>query len=354
MQILVINPGSTSTKIAVYNDEKCTFKKGLNHSVEELAPYKAVVDQHEFRKNLIVKELEAAGIPIQFDAVVARGGLLKPIPGGTYRVNDQMINDVHTSEHHHASDLGCIIAREIAKNIDGCDAFIADPVVVDELDDHARVCGSPLMQRISIWHPLNQRAIARRYAKEHGTRYEDLNLIVCHLGGGVSVAAHDHGRGVDVNNALDGEGPIAPERAGTLPASSLVRLCYSGKYTLEETLKMLCGNAGLAALIGSNDMREVERAINEDHNEKYKFFVDAMIYSISKSICALGAYFCGKVDAIILTGGMAYWPYLRDEITRRVQWVAPVHVYPGEDELEALAGNALAVLRGEQEAKEYK
>ena len=354
MKILVINPGSTSTKIAVYHDEKCVFKKGLNHSVEELAPYKAVVDQHEFRKELILKELADAGIPIEFDAVVARGGLLKPIPGGTYRVNDQMIHDVHTSEHHHASDLGCIIAREIAKNIPGCDAFIADPVVVDELDDHARVCGSPLMQRVSIWHPLNQRAIARRYAKEHATSYDKLNLIVCHLGGGVSVAAHKQGRAVDVNNALDGEGPLAPERAGTLPASSLVRLCYSGKYTLEETLKMLCGNAGLAALIGINDMREVERAINEDHNEKYKFYVDAMIYSIAKSICALGAAFCGKVDAIILTGGMAYWPYLRDEITRRVEWVAPVQVYPGEDELEALAGNALAVLRGDQQPKEYK
>lgn len=354
MKILVINPGSTSTKIAVYNDETCAFKKGLTHSVEELAPYKAVVDQHEFRKDLIIKELKEAGIDINFDAVVARGGLLKPIPGGTYRVNDKMIEDIRTSEHHHASDLGCIIAREIAKGIDGCDAFIADPVVVDEMNGYARVCGSPLMQRMSIWHPLNQRAIARRYAKEHGQRYEDLNLIVCHLGGGVSVAAHDHGKGVDVNNALDGEGPFAPERAGTLPASSLVRLCFSGKYSEPEVLKMLNGNAGLAALIGTNDMREVERRINEDNDEKAKFYVDAMIYHIAKSICAQGAVFCGKVDAIVLTGGMAYWKYLRDEIIRRVEWVAPVHVYPGEDELEALAGNALAVLRGEQEPKEYK
>ena len=354
MQILVINPGSTSTKIAVYNDEECIFKKGLTHSVEELAPYAAVIDQHEFRKNLIVNELKAAGIELKFDAVVARGGLLKPIPGGTYRVNDKMIEDVRTSEHHHASDLGCIIAREIAKEIDGCDAFIADPVVVDELNGYARVCGSPLMQRMSIWHPLNQRAIARRYAKEHGQRYEDLNLIVCHLGGGVSVAAHDHGKGVDVNNALDGEGPFAPERAGTLPASSLVRLCFSGKYTLEEVLKMLNGHAGLAALIGTNDMREVERRINEDHDEKAKFYVDAMIYHIAKAIAAQGAVFKGKVDAIILTGGMAYWKYLRDELVSRIEWIAPVHVYPGEDELQALAGNGLAVLRGEQEPKEYK
>ena len=353
MHILVINPGSTSTKIAVFDNENPIFTKSISHPVEEIAKYAAITDQFEMRKDLIVSELKAAGIPFDFKAVVGRGGLVRPIPGGVYRVNDQMIHDVRTSDHSHASDLGCLIASEIAKDIPECQCFIADPVVVDELNDSARICGSPLMERLSIWHALNQRAIARRFAKEQGKRYEDFNLIVVHMGGGVSVAAHEHGKCVDVNNALDGEGPFGPERAGTLPASGLIRLCFSGKYTEPELLKMVSGKAGLAALLGTNDMREVERRINEDHDPEATRYVDAMIYHIAKSIAALGAVFSGKVDAILITGGMARWKYVLNGIIERTSWIAPVHTYPGEDEMEALALNGLMVLRGETEAQEY-
>lgn len=353
MHILVVNPGSTSTKIAVYEDDKSIFVKSISHPVEEIAKYAAITDQFEMRKQLIVEEVKAAGIPFDFKAVVGRGGVLRPIPGGVYRVNDKMIHDVRTSDHSHASDLGCLIAREIAKDIPGCECFIADPVVVDELNDWARICGSPLMKRVSIWHALNQRAIARRFAKDQGKRYEDFNLIVVHLGGGVSVAAHEHGKCVDVNNALDGEGPFGPERAGTLPASGVIKLCFSGKYTEPELLKMVSGKAGLAALLGTNDMREVERRINEDHDPEATLYVDAMIYHIAKSIAAQGAVFCGKVDAIVITGGMARWKYLVEGLTKRTSWIAPIHCYPGEDELEALALNGLMVLQGNLEAKEY-
>lgn len=354
MHILVVNPGSTSTKIAVFENEKELFHKSLSHPVEEIAQFKAITDQYEWRKQLVLEAVKQAGCPFDFAAVVGRGGLLKPIPGGVYRVNDQMMHDVRTSEHSHASDLGCLIAYEIAKDIPGCQSFIADPVVVDELCDSARICGSPLMERLSIWHALNQRAIARRFAKEQGKRYEDFNLVIVHLGGGVSVAAHEHGKCIDVNNALDGEGPFGPERAGTLPASGLIKLCFSGEYTEAQLLKMVSGKAGLAALLGTNDMREVERSINEDHDEKATRYTDAMIYHIAKAITAQGAVLCGKVDAILITGGMARWGYLVEGLKQRCGWMAPIHCYPGEDELEALALNALDVLNGTVEAQDYK
>ena len=354
MKILVINPGSTSTKIAVFEDEKQVFKLSISHSLEELAQYKSIIDQFEFRKQLVLNELKNNNIELNFNAIIGRGGLTTPLEGGVYEVNELMKEDIRTSTHSHACDLGCIIASDIAKEIPGCRSFIADPVVVDELNDMARISGSPLLQRVSIWHALNQKAIARRFAQDQGKRYEDLNLIVCHLGGGISVAAHDHGRAVDVNNALDGEGPMAPERAGTLPAADLVRLCFSGKFNEKEILSRISGKeSGLSAHLGTNDMREVENRVNEG-DEKAKKIVDAMIYHVAKSIAAQGAVFCGKVDAIIITGGIAHWKYIVDELTKRVSYFAPVHVYPGEDELEALALNALAVLRGEREAKEYK
>ena len=246
MKILVINPGSTSTKMAVFEDEKPVFVKTLRHSVDELVHFPRVIDQFEFRKNLVLAELEHEGIPFAFDAIIGRGGLLKPIPGGVYEVNDAMINDCMHAMRTHACNLGCLIASELAHALPGCRAFIADPGVVDELDEVARVTGSPLMPRITIWHALNQRAIARRYAAERTAeqpdrpvRYEDLNLIVCHLGGGISVAAHRKGRCVDVNNALDGEGPFSPERAGTLPAGDLIDLCFSGKLSQSELKKRI-------------------------------------------------------------------------------------------------------------------
>ena len=351
MLILVINPGSTSTKIAVYEDEKQILKKNISHSIEELSAYENIIDQYEFRKNLVVKEVNEAGIPFKFDAVIGRGGLAKPVEGGVYEINQRMIDDTRATLHHHACNLGCIISFEIAKEI-GCRSLIANPVLVDELCDYARVSGSPLMPRKPIWHALNQKAIARRFAKDQGKRYEEMDIIVCHLGGGISVAVHQHGRAVDVSNALDGEGPFSPERAGTLPAGDLVHLCFSGKYTQAQIEKMIAGQGGLAAHLGTNDMRLIEQWVNEG-NEKAKFLVDAMIYHVAKEIASKGAVLCGKVDAILFTGGIAHWKYVVDELCRRVDYLAPTYRYPGEDELEALSFNALSVLRGEREAKEY-
>ena len=351
MLILVINPGSTSTKIAVYEDEKQILKKNISHSIEELSAYENIIDQYEFRKNLVVKEVNEAGIPFKFDAVIGRGGLAKPVEGGVYEINQRMIDDTRATLHHHVCNLGCIISFEIAKEI-GCRSFIANPVLVEELCDYARVSGSPLMPRKPIWHALNQKAIARRFAKDQGKRYEEMDIIVCHLGGGISVAVHQHGRAVDVSNALDGEGPFSPERAGTLPAGDLVHLCFSGKYTQAQIEKMIAGQGGLAAHLGTNDMRLIEQWVNEG-NEKAKFLVDAMIYHVAKEIASKGAVLCGKVDAILFTGGIAHWKYVVDELCRRVDYLAPTYRYPGEDELEALSFNALSVLRGEREAKEY-
>lgn len=351
MIILVINPGSTSTKMAVVEDGEPRLIKVIRHSAEELAPFAKITDQYDFRRQMILNELEKAGIPVKFDAIVARGSLTKPLPGGVYAVDEEMIQATYASEHQHACDLGCVIAREIAKGLD-CPCYIADPVVTDELNDYARVCGLAMFKRESIWHALNQRAIARRYAKEHGQRYEDLNLIVAHLGGGISVAAHDHGRAVDVNNALDGEGPFSPERAGSLPARDLVNLCFSGQYSKDEILKMLSGKGGVFSHLGTTDMIEVEKRI-EAGDDHAKLVIDAMIYHIAKAIAEKGAVLCGKIDAIIITGGIAYWSYIVDELKKRVGWMAPVHVYPGEDEMSALAANAAAVLNGEIEVKKY-
>ena len=351
MRILVINPGSTSTKMAVVENGEPILIKVIRHAAEELAPYAKIIDQFDFRRQMIVSELENAGIPIKFDAIVARGGLTKPVAGGVYAVDENMIQATYASDHQHACDLGCVIAREIAKGL-GCPCYIADPVVTDELNDYARICGLKQLKRQSIWHALNQRAIARRYAKEHGKRYEDLNLIVAHLGGGISVAAHEHGRAVDVNNALDGEGPFSPERAGSLPARDLVDMCFSGEYTKDEIVKMISGKGGVNSLLGTTDMLEVDKRVQAGDKEA-KLVADAMIYHIAKAIAEKGAVLCGKIDAIILTGGIAYWQYLVDELKKRIDWMAPVHVYPGEDEMSALAANAAAALNEEIEVMKY-
>jgi butyrate kinase len=354
MQILAINPGSTSTKIAVYEDEKPILLRTIRHSAEELKKFEDVIFEFPFRKQLVMDELARNDIPLQFDAVIGRGGLVKPIAGGTYEINQTMLDDTHSgiAMHNHACNLGCLIAYDIAKEIPGCRSFIADPGVVDELNDYARISGSPLMNRICIWHALNQRAIAKRFAREIGRHYNDMNLIICHLGGGISVAAHDHGRAVDANNALDGEGPFSPERAGSLPAADLIRLCFSGKYTEAQLLKRVAGQAGLTAHLGSNDMRVIEKRIAEG-DEHAKLIVDAMIYHVAKNIVAEGAVLCGNIDAILLTGGLARSEYIITNLRRRIDFLAPVYCYPGEDEMEALSMNALDVLRGRQEAKVY-
>ena len=354
MQILAINPGSTSTKIAVYDDEKPILLRTIRHSAEELSKFEDVIYEFPFRKQLVIDELKRNDIPLQFDAVIGRGGLVKPIAGGTYEINQTMLDDTHSgiAMHNHACNLGCLIAYDIARDIPDCRSFIADPGVVDELNDYARISGSPLMNRICIWHALNQRAIAKRFAREIGRRYDDMNLITCHLGGGISIAAHDHGRAVDANNALDGEGPFSPERAGSLPAADLIRLCFSGKYTEAQLLKRVAGQAGLTAHLGSNDMRAIEKRISEG-DQHAKVIVDAMIYHVAKNIVAEGAVLCGDINAILLTGGLARSEYIITNLRRRIDFLAPVYCYPGEDEMEALAMNALEVLRGRQEAKVY-
>ena len=354
MRILVINPGSTSTKMAVYDDEQPLVLRSISHSAEELARFDDVMEQQDYRRRLILDELRQMDIPLQFDAVIGRGGLVKPIAGGVYEINQLMIDDTHSgiALHNHACNLGCLIAHEIAEQINGCRSFIADPGVVDELNDYARISGSPLMNRICIWHALNQRAIARRYAAEVGRTYEDLNLIICHMGGGISVAAHDHGRAVDANNALDGEGPFSPERAGSLPASDLIRLCFSGKYTEKQLLKRIAGKAGLNAHLGTNNVKEILERIEEGDHEA-ELILNAMIYHVAKNIAAEAAVLCGKIDAILLTGGLAHSDYIVGRLRQRIGFLAPVRCFPGEDEMEALALNALAVLRGQREAKVY-
>lgn len=361
MRILTINPGSTSTKIAVYADETPLLVRNIRHSVEELSHFPRIIDQFEFRKNLVLEALEENGIPFRFDAIVGRGGLLKPIPGGVYEVNDAMLDDIANAMRSHACNLGCLIASELAALLPGCRAFIADPGVVDELDEVARITGSPLMPRITIWHALNQRAIARRYAAERTAaspqeppvRYEDLNLIICHLGGGISVGAHRHGRAIDVNNALDGEGPFSPERAGTLPAGPLIDLCYSRRFRKDELKKRISGHAGLAAHLGTTDIPAIVRSI-EAGDRKAELVLEAMIYQVAKSVGAAAVALYGEVDAILLTGGIAHSDYVISRLKKRVSFLAPVHVYPGEDELEALALNVLAALRGELPVQVYR
>ena len=351
MNILAINPGSTSTKMAVYRDDQKVFSATLRHSVDDLEPYPKVIDQFDFRKNIILNALAENEIPLEFDAVIGRGGLLRPIPGGVYEVNDAMVEDIRKVRRSHACNLGCLIARNLADDM-GCKAYIADPGVVDELDEVARITGSPLMPRITTWHALNQRAIARRFAEDltkanpsKPVRYEDLNLIVVHLGGGISVGAHKQGRVVDVNNAFDGEGPFSPERAGTLPSGALIDLCFSGRYTKDELRKRISGKAGLAAHLGSTDIKAIVERI-ERGDDYARLVLDAMIYQIAKHIAALTPVFHGEVDAVLITGGIAYSDYVMSRLVQQIDFIAPIEVYPGEDELEALAMNALGAMRG--------
>lgn len=305
-KLLIINPGSTSTKIAVYEGEKEIFEETLRHSSEEIGKFKYVVDQQSFRTDVILKILEDNKINIaEMDAIVGRGGLLKPIVSGTYSVNDNMLKDLKENvQGEHASNLGAIIANEIARSINK-PAFIVDPVVVDEMEDIARLSGVPELPRKSIFHALNQKAVAKRYAQENMKNYEDINVIVAHMGGGVSVGAHKNGRIIDVNNALDGEGAFSPERSGGIPSGDLARMCFSGKYTLEEILKKITGKGGFVAYLDTNDGRIVRQLASEG-DMKAKLVYEAMGYQVAKDIGAAAAVLCGKVDAIILTGGIAY------------------------------------------------
>ncbi|EGT3606409.1 butyrate kinase [Clostridium perfringens] len=353
-KLLIINPGSTSTKIGVYEGEKEVLEETLRHSSEEILKYDTIFDQLDFRKEVILNVLKEKGIDInELDAVVGRGGMLKPIEGGTYEVNDAMVEDLKIGvQGPHASNLGGILSNEIAKEI-GKRAFIVDPVVVDEMEEVARLSGVPELPRKSKFHALNQKAVAKRYAKEHNTSYEDVNLIVVHMGGGVSVGAHRKGRVIDVNNALDGDGPFSPERAGGVPSGELLEMCFSGKYSKEEVYKKLVGKGGFVAYANTNDARDLIK-LSQEGDEKGSLIFDAFIYQIAKEIGSMAVVLDGEVDAIVLTGGIAYSDYVTNAINKKVKWIAPMVVYGGEDELLALAQGAIRVLDGVEEAKIYK
>lgn len=350
---LIINPGSTSTKIGVFEDETQILDKTLRHSTEEIAQFATIFAQKDFRKQIILDALKEENIdPKSFQVIVGRGGLLKPIPGGTYAVNDALLADLkNPPQGEHASNLGGILAREIGDEL-GVPSYIVDPVVVDEMEPVARISGVPEISRVSIFHALNQKAMARRYAKEVGKKYTDLNLIVVHMGGGVSVGAHEKGRVVDVFNALDGDGAFSPERAGGLPSGALIKMCYESGLTEAEMRKKTVGNGGFNAYLGTNDARDVEKRVNEGDKEA-TLIRDAFVYQMSKNIGAMAAVLSGKVDAIIMTGGIAYDKAITQMISDRVSFIAPVKLYPGEDELLALAQGALRVMNGEEEAKAY-
>ncbi len=352
--ILAINPGSTSTKLAIYENDKLLSEFKISHDTNKILSYKHIIDQYEFRKQVILDFLEKENVNLKsFSAIVGRGGMLKPIESGTYLVNDLMIQDMTEAKRgEHASNLGCILAKELGDLIQ-IPSYVVDPVAVDEMDDHYRYTGFPEIQRRSLFHALNHKAVARKRSKDLNKKYEDLNLIIAHLGGGISVAAHKHGRVIDVNNALDGDGPMSPERSGSVPMGPLYKMAFSGEYTLEEIKRKNYGKGGLVAYLGTNDGLEISKMI-EEGNEKAKFIFEVMCYQIAKEIGSEATVLEGKVDEIILTGGLAYNKALVNLIKDRVEFIAPVVVYAGENEMESLALGALRVLEGEEEAKIYK
>ncbi len=352
-RFLVINPGSTSTKLGVFQDEKLELEDIVRHSRNEIEKYPSIVDQKDMRRTLIEKLVADYGLKmVDFDAIVGRGGLVRPIESGVYTVNERMLYDLtHSTAATHASSLGGIIALEIAQTI-GKPAFVVDPIVVDELDPFARLSGMPGVERRSVFHALNQKAVARRCAKEMGKKYEDCRFVVAHMGGGITVGAHRYGRVIDVNDGIAGEGPFTPERTGGIPAEPLIRMCFSGTFTETELVNYVTRGGGMSAYLGTNDLRACERLIKEG-DDYADLVLESMAYQVSKEIGAMVAVLDGRVDAIILTGGLAFSNRFTGAIKNRVSLIAPVNVYPGEDELRALAEGALRVLRGEEKPREY-
>lgn len=352
-KILVINPGSTSTKVAVYEDENVLFEKTLRHQTEEIQQFDSIPAQRDWRKDIINEFLAENNFDVkELAAVVGRGGLVKPIEGGTYNVNEALEKDLTDGyAGQHASNLGGLIAKEIATPL-GIPAFIVDPTTVDELEPLARYTGNAEFKKTVIWHSLNQKAVGRRYAAEIGKKYEDLTLIICHLGGGLSIGCHKNGKCIEVNNSLDGNGAFSPERSGDLPSGALVKMCFSGKYTEKEVYSKICGKGGFNSYYGTNDARKIEDDAIAGV-EKAKELYDAYSYCIAKEVGALSTVVKGKVDAIILTGGIAYSKMVVNEVASRVDWIAPVKAYGGEDEMLALTQGVLRVLNGEEEAKVY-
>lgn len=353
-RILVINPGSTSTKIAVYENENKVFSESVVHTHEELSGYTSVLDQFEFRKNTVLEVLDKNNIDLSsLSAVVGRGGLSKPVQGGTYTVNEAMMRDLEIGySGQHVTSLGGLIAHDIASSL-SIPAYIVDPPIVDEMEDIARLSGMPEINRRCIFHALNQKAAARKYVRENNLKYEEINLIVAHMGGGISVGAHRNGKIIDVNNALDGEGPFSPERSGSIPIGDLVKLCFSGRFTKEQLLKKVVGKGGLVAYLNTNDVRVVMNRIRNG-DKKAELVLQAMAYQVAKEIGRCAAVLSGDVDAIILTGGIAYCSEFTGWVTGRVKFIAPVTVYPGENEMLALALGGLRVLKGEEAAKTYE
>ncbi len=353
LKSLIINPGSTSTKIGIFEDENLLFDETLRHTTEEINSFESIVAQKDFRKDIILNFLKNKNFDIKtLDFVVGRGGMLKPIPGGTYAVTDALLEDLKVGvQGQHASNLGGILAREIGDSL-SIPSYIVDPVVVDEMMEIARYSGCPLLPRVSKFHALNQKAVAKRYAKEVGKKYEDLNLIVVHMGGGCSVGPHKNGRVIDIFNALDGDGAFSPERAGAVPPGALVKLCFSGEYTEKEIYRMLVGDGGFNAYLGTNDLRDVDKMV-DDGDEKARMYRDAFVLQMSKDIGSMACVLDGKVDQIIVTGGIAYDKDVVAGLKEKCEWIAPFTVYPGEDELLALAQGGLRVMNKEEEAKPY-
>jgi butyrate kinase len=350
-RILAINPGSTSTKFGLFDDDKSVLTKTIQHDAAALSRYASALDQKELRRDCIVKCLEEAGVKT-LDAVAGRGGLLKPIESGTYHINQKMLEDLHSATASiHASALGAIIAAEIAGPL-SIPAYVVDPIVVDEMDRNAKLTGMPGIERSSVFHALNQKAIARRLAAELGKPYENTRFIVAHLGGGITVGAHRYGRVIDVNDALSGEGPFTPERTGAIPAIPVINMCFSGEYTEAEMIEKVTKKGGMKAYLGTSDLRDVQKMIH-DGDEFAALVLDSMAYQVSKEIGAMAAVLEGLVDAIILTGGLAHSNRLTGAIKQRVDKLAPVYVFPGEDEMLALISGVLRVLRGEEQPARY-
>jgi butyrate kinase len=352
--ILAINPGSTSTKIAVFEESKQVFVRNIQHPVEDIKHFNKVTDQLNFRKEIIRKELNNSGLPLKYiKAIVGRGGLIKPVASGIIEVNDALKRDLYNSPlGEHASNLGGLIADELAKEMPDTKAFIVDPVVVDEFEDIARISGHPLFERKSIFHPLNQKAVVRAHANSLNKKYEEMNFIVAHMGGGITIGAHKKGRVIDVNNGLDAEGPITPERSGNLPIGDVVNLCFSGKYSKEDVKLMLKGKGGFVAYFGTNNAYDIEKRA-EAGDEKAALLQDALAYQVAKFIGAMSTVLKGEVDAILLTGGLAFGKPIVDNITSRVSHIAQVFVYPGEDEMRALAMNGFRALSGDINIIDY-
>lgn len=350
--ILAIDPGSTSTKAALYQDERPLFELVIDHSAEELNCYDSIVDQFEWRQDLVIYHLSQEGFDItQLSAVVGRGGIIKPVAGGVYEINDALWHDTKHADLEHACNLGALIARAIADQV-GVRAFIADPVVLDEMIDLARISGLPQIPRRSLFHALNTRATSRIHAKQQGCSIEELNLVVAHLGGGATVSLHSKGKVIDTFCGLGGDGTFSPERAGRVASSTLIDMCFSGEYNQRQMHKFITGGGGFLAHLGTNSVIEVMRRV-EEGDEHAKLIVDAFCYNVAKDIGALATVVCGDVDGVILTGGISHSKYITSQIEERCKFIAPVYIFPGENELASLAFNALSVLRGEIEVKEY-